>query len=199
MPIVGLVGAGIGLYQGISGAVKAHKNEEALQNQVNQFQPNQSILDYYNKALARYSPNPYESTQYQQQNNQIQRNLATGINAANNKRQGLGALGGLVQQANDASAKAAGSADQAQKGELQQLGQAANAKTAEQQKKFDMQYNLTAMKAGAGASMENSGISNLYGGLSNAAYLYGNTGLNSRSGSTSYNNAWDKKFGDIFY
>ncbi len=39
-------------------------------------------------------------------------------------------------------------------------------KTNEDQKKFDMLYNLKAMKAGAAANTVNSGIKNLYGGLS---------------------------------
>lgn len=173
MPIVGLIGAGLGLYQTIAGGVKAKKNEKELEAQAKGFQPNQSIMDYYNKALAKYSPNPYQSVSYGQQKNQINRNLATGINATQNRRLGVGAIGGLVQQANDASARAAGNAESQGNQQLGILGQAAGAKTAEEQKRFDMLYNLKAMKAGAGASMENSGISNLYGGLSTAATLYG--------------------------
>lgn len=165
MPIVGLIGAGIGLYQSIAGGIKANKSQKDLENQAKNFQPNSGIMDYYNKALAKYSPNPYNSAGYQQQNNQINRNLATGINAAQGKRLGLGAIAGLTQQANDASAKAAGVAEQQQNQNLAQLGQAASAKTNEQQKKFDMLYNLTAAKAGAGASQENTGISNLYSGI----------------------------------
>jgi hypothetical protein len=189
MPIVGLISAGLGLYQAISGGVKAHKAEKDLEAQAKGFQPNQSILDYYNKALAKYNPNPYQTASYQQQKNQIGSNLATGLNAAQNRRGGLGAIGGLVNQANQASAQAAGNAENQNRSELSQLGNAAGAKTGEQQKKFDLMYNLTAAKAGAGASQENTGISNLYGGLSNAAYLYGNNpggGLFGNSGKGDY-------------
>ena len=173
MPAVGLIGAGVGLYQAISGGVKASNAQHDLENQANSFQPNASILDYYNKALAKYNPNPYDSLGYQQQNNQIQRNLATGINSFQNGRRALGAVGGLVQGADDSSAKAAVTAQMQGNQDLATLGRASAMKTAEEQKKFDMLYNLKAMKAGAGASEENTGISNLYGGLSNYAYMKG--------------------------
>lgn len=178
MPIIGLAGAAYGLYQSISGGIKAGKTQHELEAQAKGFQPNQSILDYYNKALSKYNPNPYETASYGQQKNQIDRNLATGINSIQNRRLGVGAIGGLVQQADDASAKAAGNAELQNTRDLSILGRAAGAKTNEQQKKFDLTYNLQAMKAGAAASQENTGISNLYGGLSNAAYLYGSNNNN---------------------
>lgn len=172
MPVVGLIGAGIGLYQSLSADAKKKKEEKALQAQADGFQPNASLLDLYNKALAKYNPNPYQTASYGQQSNQINRNLATGLNAASNRRLGLGAIGGLVQQANDASARAAGNAEASNRQDLSQLAQASGMKTQEQQKKFDLMYNLTAAKAGAYAQTENTGLQNLYGGLSNAAYMY---------------------------
>lgn len=195
MPIIGLASAGYGLYQSIAGGIKAKNAEKKLEGQVNAFQPNQSIMDYYNKRLAAYNPNPYQTLGYQQQKNQIAGNLATGLNSAQNRRLGLGAIGGLVNQANQASAQAAGTAEARNNQELSGLGQAAGMKTAEQQKKFDMLYNLTAMKAGAAASQENTGLQNLYGGLSNAAYLYGsnpNGGLLGNGVANPYKNdrAW---------
>ena len=46
------------------------KAEKALEAQANSYQTPSSILDYYNKALNRYTPNAYQSAGYQQQNNQ---------------------------------------------------------------------------------------------------------------------------------
>ena len=168
------LGAIGGLVQSIGAGKKRKRAEQQLEAQVRGFQPNASIMDYYNKALAKYNPNPYQSAAYGQQKNMIDRNLATGLNAAQNKRMGLAALGGLVQQANDNSARAAGSAEAAGRQDLGQLAQAAQMKTNEQQKKFDMMYNLTAQKAGAYAQTQNTGIQNIFSGLSNAAYLYDN-------------------------
>ena len=156
-----LLGAG----QAIFGAGKARRTQKDLENYANTFQPNQSILDYYGKALQKYNVNPYNSTQYQTQQNNIGRNLATGIAASQNKRLGLSAIGGLVQGSNDASAKAVAQAEAEQGQNLSRLGQAAGMKTNEEQKKFDMLYNLKAMKAGQAANTVNSGIRNIFGGL----------------------------------
>lgn len=169
MPWLGVVTAGIGAYQAISGGVKKRKAEKELEAQAREVQPNQSIMDYYNKALAKYNPNPTQTSTYQTQNNQIQRNLATGINAAQGKRLGLGAIAGQVQQANDANARAVSNAEAQQGQDLSRLAQASGMKTAEQQRKFDMLYNLKAMKAGQSASLQNTGLSNLYNGLGTAS------------------------------
>jgi len=154
-----------GIGQAIAGAAQVKRTQRDLENQANSFKPNQSILDYYNKSLQRYSANPYNSQQYQTQQNMIGRNMATGINASQNKRLGLSAIGGLVQGANDASAKAVSQAEAEQGQNLNRLGQASGMKTNEEQKKFDMLYNLKAMKAGQAANTVNSGIRNIFGGF----------------------------------
>ena len=174
MPIlIPLATTAYGIYSSSHAASQRKQAENNLENQANNMKPNASILDYYQKSLAKYSANPYESQSYQQQNNQIQRNLATGINSTQNKRLGLAGIAGQVQQANDAQAKAASNA-QAQSGaDLARLGNAAGMKTAEEQKKTDLLFNLQAQKAGAYASTENSGIRNIFNGLSTAASMYG--------------------------
>lgn len=168
--VIPVASAVIGGVQAISASSKRKKAERELKAQAAAFQPNASIMDFYNKALAKYNPNPYQTAAYGQQKTQIDRNLATGLNSAQNRRLGLGAVGGLVQQANDNAARAAGSAEASNRQDLGQLAQAAGMKTNEQQKKFDMMYNLTAQKAGAAAQTQNTGLQNLYSGLSNAAY-----------------------------
>ena len=183
--LIPIASAVIGGVQTISANSKRRHAEADLEKMAKDQQPNASILDYYNKALAKYNPNPFQTVSYQQQNNQVQRNLATGLNAASNRRMGLGALGAQVQQANDASARAVGNAEIQQGQDLARLGQAGAMKTAEQQKKFDMMYNLKAMKAGQAASTQNTGMQNVFNGLSSAASIIG-----------SDEDGWSSIFGD---
>lgn len=172
--------AGAGLAQTIfSGAKKA---ERELENQVNSYVPNVSIMDFYNKALARYNPNPYTSAAYQNRSNIINRNLTTAISAAQDRRAGVGALAPLVQGVNDANARAAGEAEQDQARNLSVLGSAAGMKERAEDRKFDMLYNLKAAKAGGTAATRAAGWNNIFGGLSSASKLlsaekqYGDTG-----------------------
>lgn len=199
--LIPLASAAYGAIKSESAGAKRRNAEQTLEQQAKSFQPNASILDYYNKALAKYNPNPYQSETYQQSDKQVQRNLATGINASQNKRSGVGMIGGLVQGANDSSQKAVANAEVQGGADLSRLAQASSMKTQEQQKKFDMMYNLTAAKAGAYAQTQNTGISNMYSGLSNAAMMFDGQakGLDAPTGTKRYNKAWDKKFGDIFY
>src|SRR5437879_4939078 len=108
-----------------------HRAEKNLENYANSYQPNSSILDYYNKALQKYSANPYTSQAYQNRTNLINRNLTTGINAAQDRHGALASISGLVQGANDAGANAATSAEAEQRANLSQLGQATGMKAAE--------------------------------------------------------------------
>ena len=71
----------LGIGQSIIGGIKQKKAQKDLEGYANSFQPNKSIMDYYNKSLEKYNSNPYQTQQYQQQNNQIQRNLASGLNS----------------------------------------------------------------------------------------------------------------------
>ena len=145
------------------------KKERDLENYANSYQPNQSILDVYNKAYNRYSSNPYQSQFYQQAQNNIQRNLATGINASSTRRGGLAAIGGLTQGADDASARAGVTAENMQGQQLGQLEQAARMKSAEDSKKYDMIYNLKAMKAGAANQQQAAGLQNMFGAAGSAS------------------------------
>lgn len=171
-----LLQAGGGLLQGIFGGVARRKAQKELEGMVNNYQPNASILDYYNKALSKYSANPYTSQYYQNQQNQIQRNLSTGINALQDRRSALAGISNSVQMANDATAKAGANAEQQQRQDLGILGAATGMKSAEDRRKFDMKYNLLAQKAGQSATTENMGYRNIFGGLSNLATLLGGSG-----------------------
>jgi hypothetical protein len=178
MPITaGIIAGGLktvgGLAQTIfSGEKKANRKLEQF---ANTYKPNESIMDFYNKALSRYDSNAYNSAAYKQQTNQIGRNLATGIGASQSRRGGLATIGGLVQGSNDASARAAAQAEQQQAQSLGQLGQAAGMKTQEQKYPFEMKYNLLAAKAGQAARTKNMGLQNIFGGLSDVAGMAGGT------------------------
>ena len=172
--IPGILQAGGGLIQGIFGGGARRKAQKELEGMVNNYQPNASIMDYYNKALSKYSSNPYTSQFYQNQQNQIQRNLATGVSALQDRRSALAGIGKSVQIANDATVRAGANVEQQQRQDLGILGAATGMKAGEDRRKFDMKYNLTAQKAGQSATTENMGYKNIFGGLSNLSMILGN-------------------------
>jgi hypothetical protein len=184
MPVsVGLITGGAQVLGGLAQSIFSGKRkaEKDLENYANSYTPNSSILDYYNKALARYSSNPYTSQYFQNQTNQIGRNLATGIGAAQDRHSGLASIGGLVQGADDATAKAGATAENLQGQALGQLGQASKLKAGEDEKKYDLLYNLKSLKAGAANQQESAGLSNAFQGVGNtlnyltAAKQYGSS------------------------
>jgi hypothetical protein len=171
------IGQGVmGLAQTILGGSAAHKAQKQMEGMVNNYQPNQSIMDYYSKALNRYNVNPYNSNLYQMQSNNIQRGTASGINALQDRRSALAGVSSLVQGQNDGLLKAAAAAEGQQGQALNQLGQATGMKAQEDSKKFDMKYNLLAMKAGGNNQTMNAGIQNMFGGMGGLANM-GSAGL----------------------
>lgn len=157
--------AAIGGIQSLVNGQKAHRAQRELEGMVNSYQSNQSIQDYYSKALAKYNTNPYTSQLYNAQKENIGRGTAQGLQAFGDRRSALAGIGTLIQNQNDSLLKAAATAEGQQGQNLQQLGQAAGAKTAEDKYKFENKYNLLAMKAGAANQGVNAGLSNIFGGL----------------------------------
>ncbi len=196
MPVAALLPYVPAIAKGVFGGIQSIFSgrgaaEKDLENYANSYKVSSGILDYYNKALSRYSANPYTSQSYQNQANQIKGNMATGIAAAQDRRSGLAAISGLNRQSNRAFANAGAAAEQQQAQALGQLGQAAGVKNAAEQKGFDMKYNLKAMKAGQAAKRENDGYQNMFGGLTDATKLNYLFGQNGSSGTTS--DDWDGK------
>src|ERR1700743_2151780 len=110
MPVAaGVIGGAqflTGGIQALLGGGKAKRAQRALENlQTPTTTSNQSISDYYNQAL-----NPYSSLEYQLQKQNAGQNLATGLSAAQDRRGGLAAIGGLVRQANNSGLAAAANA-----------------------------------------------------------------------------------------
>lgn len=145
------------------------KSEKNLEDYANSYKTPNSVLDYYNKALSRYSSNPYTSQFYQNAQNNIQRNLSSGIASTTDRRGGLATIAGLTAGANDASAKAAAMAEGQQGQQLSQLGGATNMLAGEENKKYDLLFNLKALKAGAANQQQSTGIQNMFQGLGNAS------------------------------
>lgn len=169
-----LIQAGIGLGQAIFGGGRARRAQKALENlQTPTYEKSQAIGDYYNKALQRYSVNPYQSNMYRMQERNIQRGTATGINALQDRRSGIGGISKIIQAQNDAMLNAGAAAEQQQAQSLNQLGQAAGAQQGEDRMAFQVnemlpfekRYNELSQKAGGGAQTFNAGLQNIMGGL----------------------------------
>lgn len=167
---------GGGLLQSIIGGIgqrKAQKRFEGMLNQSPQYKQNESITDYYNKALQRYNVNPYQSDLYKMQEQQANRGLTTGISALQDRRSALSGIGSLIQGRSDSMLRAGSQAEQQQSQNLAQLGNAANAKTSEDAKAFEInkmmpyqaKLNQLAAKASGNAQVTNAGLSNIFGGL----------------------------------
>lgn len=161
-----------GVIQSIFGGGQAKKAQRQMQSMIDSYKPNAGIMDFYNKALQRYSANPYTSSLYNYQQDQARGATASGMRALGDRRSTLAGLPGLVQGQNDAMLKAAATAEEQQGQALSQLGGATQMKAAEDFKPFEMKYNLLAAKAGGGNQIMNSGLSNIFGGLNNIGSYY---------------------------
>jgi hypothetical protein len=184
VPFIPAIAQGVmGLGQTIFGALGAGKARREAERAVNAMRPDQGIMDYYNKALARYNPNAYQSTYYQQMQNQINRGLATGLGASQTRRGGLMALPGLVQGSMDQQARAAAQAEQIAGQDLSRLAGAAQMSAADRRRVEEAKTNLLLQKWAQKAKLMNQGLQNIYGAGSTAAYLMGGDGSGS-SGTT---------------
>lgn len=167
---------GAGILQSIIGGISARKNQKKLEAmQSPTYMPNQSILSYYNDALARYGVSPTDSAMYKRQQRDIQRGVNTGISSLQDRRTGLGGISSILRAANDANLNANVAAEQQRDRRFAELGNATQMKAGEERTAFDInqmqpferKYNLLAMKAGANNQTANAGLSNIFGGLQN--------------------------------
>lgn len=184
--IPGIAQSVIGLGQSIFGGGRARRAQRSLEKMINNYQPNQSIMDYYNKALQRYNVNPYTSQLYNQQQEMARAGTAQGMRGLQDRRSALMGLPSLIQGQNDALRKAAATAEGQQAQALGQLGQATAMKDREDKYKFEAKYNLLASKAAGGAQQSNAGMYNLFGGLGNLSNYYAAKNYGSNRGGSSY-------------
>lgn len=165
MPAAGIAQAVIGGAQAIGGYIQQSRATKDLEKLITGYKPNSGILDYYSKALNRYSASPYQSNSYKYATGQASRGLTQGLNSLQDRRSAVAGIGTLVQGYNDANLKAAANAEQEQAQALGQLGQAAGMKAQEERYPFELKANMLASKAAGGNQIMNAGIGNAYGGL----------------------------------
>ncbi|MBK7883517.1 MAG: hypothetical protein IPJ81_06760 [Chitinophagaceae bacterium] len=167
--------------QSFFGGRKAKKSQKELENlQSPTYNPNEYVLSYYNNALQRYNVNPYNSTLYKTQQQNIGRGVNQGIGALNNRRSGLAGISSLIQGQNDSLLKAGIAAENQKDQRFSQLGGATQMKAGEDRQAFNInkmqpferKYNLLAMKAGANARTANDGLKNIFNGLGTMAGGY---------------------------
>lgn len=205
MPVtLGLVAAGAqlvggGLQSAFSGRGAAEKDFESYAKQSPLYRGNPSIDQYYQEALSRYNENPYQSAQYKAAQNASGRTMATGISGLQGRGAAIGGIGRLAAIQNDAMQNAGVRAESNTSQRFGQLGSAAQMKTSEDYRKFDINqltpYNrnlqVKQMKSQAANERFNAGLNMMGGAVSNAANIgvasaYANPkGLNKTADNTS--------------
>ena len=172
MPIaIPLAGAAISGISSLVAAGKRNKAEKDLEQFAATDKINQSILDYYNKAYNQYSPNAYQSAEYNAQMKNVLGNQAAGINALQNRRSALAGIPSITQATNVATQRAGAGAEVAQRTNLGILGQAAGAKAREEQRLFGNIFNLKAQKAAARAATQRQYTQSMFDSLGDAASI----------------------------
>lgn len=170
-----------GAIQAISGGSKEKKAENAIENlQSPTYNPNASILDYYNKALQRYNTNPYQSAQYQYGIQQGNRNTAAGINALQDRNSAIGGISRLTALSNNNALQQGIAAENEQSQRFGQLGGATQMKSADDQYGFQInkllpyqqKLQLLGLKASGGAKEQQAGWSNIFNGIGSAGMAY---------------------------
>ena len=193
MPVtIGLVAAGTqalgGTLQSIfSGRKKAEGDLNAFAKQSPLAKESKSLNDYYQQALNRYQENPYQSQQYQLGAMNAQRATAQGIGALQDRRSAIGGISRLAATQQNAMQNLGAQAEAQRNARFGQLGQATQAKTAQDKYLFDVnemtpynrQLQLKQLASQAANERYNSGLQMVGGALGNAAQIgamsaYGN-------------------------
>jgi hypothetical protein len=143
------------------------------------YQPSKSINDYYQQALNRYNENAYQSALYKAGEKNIQRGTASALNALQGRGAAIAGAGRVALGQNTALTNLGAQAEAQKNAKFGQLGQAAQAKTAEEYKAFDInqmtpynrQLQLKQMAAQAANDRFSSGLSMAAGGIGHLAQL----------------------------
>ncbi len=174
--------AGIGTFQTIAGLIGSKKAEKKLNKLVDnspKYTQNQSIMDYYNKALQRYNVSPTDSLLYKNAMQNIGRSQAAGLNSLQDRRSALAGIGSIQRASNDAMLNAGAAAENQRNQRFGVLGGATNMKVSEDDKAFQqnvlnpyqMKYNLLSQKLGAQNQLFNTGLGNMAGAGQNYANM----------------------------
>jgi len=172
-----VVSTGLGVYTTIKGQEAQDKAQSTLEQQAKNspiYKPDKSINDYYQQALNRYQENPYQSQAYQVGAMNAQKATAQGINALQDRRSAIGGIGRLVAGQNMAMQNLGVQAENYKQQQFNRLGSAAQLKSADYQRQFDInqmtpynrQLQLEQMKAQAAGERYNAGMQMIGQGLS---------------------------------
>lgn len=170
----GLFGAGQAF---TSGTGKAMEEREGMLKNVPQYTGGGSILDYYKQAYQRSKVLPTELASYKTQMQNIGESAAQGLGALAGRRSALAGVGSIVrgQQQAQQQAVTAGEAEQSRR--IGQLGGAAQMKTAEETKRYNVnvlapyerRLQAATQKLQAAQARKDAGIQNIIGGVNLAA------------------------------
>jgi hypothetical protein len=181
--IIPLAATAYSVYNSESSKSKAKKSERALEESLKntpQYRPNQSILSYYNQALAKYNTNPSDTREYKLAKQDIKQNTVQGLSALRDRRSGLAGTPTLIANENQSLLRAAVNSEREKAREFDVLGRATGMKSGEEGKAFqqnevypfEAKYNLLGMKAAGQRADQRQSMSNAYNNLSAAASLY---------------------------
>ena len=161
----GLLQSGLGALTRAKGMAGLKEAEEMYRK--NPYQEDAGILDFYNKQRALTSATGLDSVEGRLGQQQIQRNLLTGLRTTAGQR-GRD-VEGIIRGATGATAGLMGKLAQMRRGDIAGLGSASQAVASERMKKYKFnvldpaarKMNLEAQRAAAGSSMISSGLRNI--------------------------------------
>lgn len=170
-----------GIIQSSAGRRREKNAEQAIENSKSPaYYADNSILDYYNKALQRYSSNPYTSAQYMYGVQQGKSATASAVSALQDRRSAVGSIGKIIGLENNNALRQGVAAENEQAQILGQLGNAAGAKTSEDRNQFNnnlllpyqQKLQILGLKASGGAAERSAGWQNIFNGIGSAGMAY---------------------------
>lgn len=192
---IGLVAGGAqalvgGLQSVFSGRKNRERELESYAKQSPLYTPNKAISDYYQQAVNRYNENPYQSALYKEGQRNIQRSGANALSAFQSRGSALGGAARVALGQDSALSNLGVQAEAQRNARFGQLGQAAQAKSSEDYRAFDInkmtpynrQLQLKQLAAQAANDRFNSGLSMTAQGVGNMAQIYSASKYNPKGG-----------------
>lgn len=184
MDPVTLLGLGSTLFSAIKGGIAAgqrNRLEAETKAKIANLKPDMGIRDFYNQSYANYTANPYQSIEFNQQQQAALANQAGVLRAA---REGgtrglIGNIGAIQGMTDRSLQQAAARAEAAKRANLSMLGQAAQMKAADEWRIKGLDISTTAQEAAARAAesqLYGQNIANTITGLASAAAYSGKSG-----------------------
>jgi hypothetical protein len=170
--VVGIA-AGVTAATGAYTEISAGKQQKKAQRRLDELAQNsplyktdKTIDDYYQKALGRFTENPYQSQQYKMGAMEARRGSAQSIGALQDRRSAIGGITRLEANQNAAMQNLGVQAEGQRNQRFNQLGNATQMKSGEYQREFDFNkmtpYNrklqLEQMKGAAAGERLNAGL-----------------------------------------